>query len=144
MKYFATRLTSLLIGSTLVVAPGYAHHSFGMFDKRPEAEIVVEGVVKEWQLVNPHSWLYITVTNEDGSQTEWSFEAGTTAQLIQRGITLQTYGVGDVVRVRAGPSRDDAHVGMVKVVQHEDRTYTVPIQTGDGQAALDRWLASGD
>ena len=59
-------------------------------------------------------------------------------------ITLETYEVGDLVRVIAGPSRDNPHEGMVKVVQHEDGTITMPIQTGDAQPTRDRWFSSQD
>ena len=39
-----------------------AHHSAVMFEK--EREITLEGVVKEFQYTNPHSWLLVDVTNE--------------------------------------------------------------------------------
>ena len=30
-----------------IAVPALAHHSFGMFDMRPEAEIAVKGVIKQ-------------------------------------------------------------------------------------------------
>ena len=132
--------SGLLIG--LLGSSSFAHHSFGMFDFSPEAEILLEGVVKQWEFVNPHSWLLVTVTNEDGTQTDWSFESGTRPQLIQRGITVETYQPGDHVKVVAGPLKDGRAGGMLKFVQHEDGSCTMPIQTGGpeaAQAAMDRW-----
>ena len=135
-------LPALAIAGSTAVAPAFAHHSFNMFDMRPEAEIMVQGVVKQWALVNPHSWLTITVTNADGSQTDWSFEAAAVAQLVPKGITIKTYKVGEKVRVAAGPLKDGRPGGVLKFVQHADGTYTVPNDAGSiGQEALDRWKA---
>jgi Family of unknown function (DUF6152) len=126
----------------LAPMPALAHHSFNMFDMRPEAEVAFEGVVKEWALVNPHSWLTITVTNADGTKTDWSFEAAAVAQLVPKGITIETYKVGERVRVVAGPLKDGRHGGVLKFVQHADGTFTLPNDVGNiGQQALDRWKA---
>jgi uncharacterized protein DUF6152 len=131
-----------VLAAALAAAPAFAHHSFNMFDMRPEAEIVLQGVVKEWALVNPHSWLTITVTNADGSQTDWSFEGAAVAQLVPKGITIETYKVGEKVTVVAGPLKDGRHGGVLKFVQHADGTYTLPNDAGNiGQQALDRWKA---
>jgi Family of unknown function (DUF6152) len=136
------------VGAALVLAgvatgvPALAHHSFNMFDMRPEAEISVQGVVKQWALINPHSWLTITVTNPDGTRTDWSFEAAAVAQLIPKGINIETYKVGSKVMVVAGPLKDGRPGGVLKFVQHADGTYTLPNDVGNiGQQALDRWKA---
>lgn len=123
-------------------APLFAHHSFNMFDVRPEAEVIFEGVVKEWNLTNPHSWLTITVTNPDGTQTDWSFEAAAAAQLVAKGITIKTYKVGEKVKVAGGPLKDGRKGAILKFVQHADGSYTLPNDAGNiGQEALDRWKA---
>ena len=132
----------LLAGVMALAAPVFAHHSFNMFDASPKAEMVVEGVVKEWNFTNPHSWLTITVTNPDGTTTDWSFEAAAVPQLLPRGITIATYKVGDKVRVAAGPMKDGRKGGILKFVQHADGRYTLPNDAGNiGQEALDRWKA---
>src|SRR5215470_14360482 len=132
-------MLAVVLAGALAAAPAFAHHSFNMFDMRPEAEIVLEGVVKEWALVNPHSWLTVTVTNADGSQTDWSFEAAAVAQLVPKGITIKTYKVGEKIKVAAGPLKDGRPGGVLKFVQHADGTYTVPNDAGSiGQEALDR------
>ena len=124
------------------VTPAHAHHSFNMFDTRPEAEVVVEGVIKQWSLVNPHSWLTVTVTNTDGTQTDWSFEAAAIAQLIPKGITIQTYKPGEKVTVVAGPLKDGRKAGILKFVRHANGHFTLPNDAGNiGQEALDRWKA---
>jgi Family of unknown function (DUF6152) len=123
----------VLVGA-LASQPVLAHHSFNMFDMRPEAEISVTGVVKQWAL--------ITVTNPDGTQTDWSFEAAAVAQLIPKGINIDTYKVGSKVMVLAGPLKDGRPGGVLKFVQHADGSFTLPNDVGNiGQQALDRWKA---
>jgi hypothetical protein len=131
-------LTALL-GAT---APAFAHHSFNMFDVRPEVEMILDGVVKEWNFTNPHSWLTITVTGRDGTKTDWSLEAAAVASLVPKGITINTYKVGDKVKVAMGPLKDGRKGGILKFVQHADGTFTLPNDAGNiGQEALDRWKA---
>ena len=56
----------LSLGAMAVMAgPSLAHHSAAMFEK--EKTITVEGVVKEFQYSNPHSWLLVDVKNKDGT-----------------------------------------------------------------------------
>jgi hypothetical protein len=69
-----------LLASALPV-PLQAHHSGTMFDEGKE--VTLEGVVKEFQYTNPHSWLLVDVTNADGSVTTWGFEAEGPSTLMQ-------------------------------------------------------------
>jgi len=61
----------------LLTVTSLAHHSSAMFDETKT--ITVTGVVKEWQLTNPHSWLLVAVTEKDGKVTVWGFEASNPA-----------------------------------------------------------------
>src|SRR6266853_279222 len=131
--------SGMVLGVLLAALPAAAHNSFGMFDMRAEAEIAVKGVVKQWALQNPHSWLTITVTNADGTEADWSVEAAAVAQLIPKGINAQTYKVSERVTVVGGPLKDGRHGGVLKFVEHADGHYTLPNDVGNiGQEALDR------
>src|SRR5688500_16755507 len=136
-------IASLVLAGSVAAAPRLsAHHSFNMFDVRPQAERMFEGVVKTWNLTNPHSWLTITVTNADGTQTDWSFEAAAAAALVAKGITIDTYKVGEKVRVAGGPLKDGRNGAILKFVQHADGRYTLPNDAGKiGDEALERWKA---
>ena len=102
----AKPLAVLWVAAAVLTAPSHAHHSFGMFDQTDGEEIVVTGVVKRWQFVNPHTWLIITVANDDGSLTDWSFEGSAVPVLLQRGIRGDTFGEGETVTVVAAPMKD--------------------------------------
>ena len=134
---------ALTLGGALMIATtAFAHHSFNMFDVKPDSEIILDGVVKEWNFTNPHSWLTITVTSPDVTQADWSFEAAAAAALVPKGITINTYKVGDKVKVAGGPLKDGRKGAILKFVQHADGTYTLPNDAGNiGQEALDRWKA---
>src|SRR4026207_1024937 len=95
----------LVIGALVVtVTPGLAHHSAAMFDEKKS--VTVEGVVKEFQLTNPHSWLLVDVTNKDGSVTTWGFEAEGPSPLTRAGIRPSEVPVGTKLRITGHPMKD--------------------------------------
>lgn len=81
-----------------------AHHSASMFDFTKLVEL--SGVVKEFQYTNPHSWLLVDVTNEDGSVTTWGFEAEGPSTLMRAGIRLSTLPPGTEITIRGNPMKD--------------------------------------
>ena len=97
-------LASMLGGIMLAASPGFAHHSAVMFDD--EREVTVTGVVKEFQFTNPHSWLLVDVTNEDGSVTTWGFEAEGPSTLARAGIRRSDFSPGTEVTITGHPMRD--------------------------------------
>jgi len=100
------KLIRIMATAALAVAAGtaFAHHSATMFDE--EAEVTVTGVVKEFQYTNPHSWLLIDVTNDDGSVTTWGFEAEGPSTLLRAGIRRSDFSPGTEVTIRGNPMRD--------------------------------------
>ncbi len=75
-----------------------AHHStVGQIE---ETSIEIEGVVKEFQFKNPHSWIQVMVTNDDGTETEWSVEWLIPNILMRQGYNPATFRPGDQVRVK--------------------------------------------
>ncbi len=84
--------------------PVTAHHSAAMFDHTELVE--VQGVVREFQYTNPHSWLIIDVTNEDGSVTTWGFEAEGPSSLMRAGIRRSDLPAGTPITIRGNPMKD--------------------------------------
>jgi Family of unknown function (DUF6152) len=81
-----------------------AHHSAIMFDDTKLVELT--GVVKEFQYTNPHSWLLVDVTNDDGSVTTWGFEAEGPSTLMRAGIRLSDLPPGTEITIRGNPMKD--------------------------------------
>jgi DNA/RNA endonuclease YhcR with UshA esterase domain len=68
--------------------------------------VTVSGVVKEFQYTNPHSWLIVTITNEDGTTTDWAFEAEAPSTMMRGRIGRNAFPVGEAVTVSGRPMRD--------------------------------------
>ncbi len=76
----------------------WAHHAFSAeFDA--EKPIELRGVVVRVELINPHSWFHIDVTEEDGAVTRWMIEGGTPNTLFRAGITQDTLPEGTEILV---------------------------------------------
>src|SRR5436190_7252715 len=103
IKAWGTALLS--VGAVvLMVVPGAAHHSGAMFEK--QKTITVEGVVKEFQYTNPHSWLLVDVKNKDGSITTWGFEAEGPSTLTRAGIRPSDLKAGTKLTITGHPMKD--------------------------------------
>jgi len=100
------RLVTVLGAAMLVLPPLIveAHHSGVMFDD--QKEVTFEGVVKEFQYTNPHSWLLVDVTNKDGSVTTWGFEAEGPTTLIRNGVRPKDLSFGTKLTITGHPMKD--------------------------------------
>ncbi len=96
----------LLMGSMLTVVsmPALAHHSAAMFEEKKT--ITVEGVVREFQFTNPHSWLLVDVTDKSGKVTTWGFEAEGPSTLQRAGIRPSEFPVGTKLTITGRPMKD--------------------------------------
>ena len=97
------RLVTVLGTAMVVLAPPLveAHHSAVMFEEKKE--VTFQGVVKEFQYTNPHSWLLVDVTNPDGSSTTWGFEAEGPSTMLRNKIRPADFLAGTkLAQVRHG------------------------------------------
>ena len=83
-----------------------AHHSHGNYQMTEYT--VLEGIVTEFIFMNPHSWVYISVEDDDGDSKIWSLESGSVAALERAGIAADTIAPGDKVSVRCHQLKDGA------------------------------------
>lgn len=80
----------------VIAIPVGAHHSFlSIYDQ--DSVSTIEGVVTEVWFENPHSRVYIEVTNADGSRTVWESETYPRNILVRRGWNHDDLKVGDEV-----------------------------------------------
>jgi hypothetical protein len=110
-----------LLASALPV-PLQAHHSGTMFDEGKE--VTLEGVVKEFQYTNPHSWLLVNVTNADGSVVTWGFEAEGPTTLMQRSIRVSDFKPGTKLTITGHPMKDGRPAAAwVKAVRGDGKEF---------------------
>lgn len=80
-------MRNLLLLTVLLTASGsvLAHHQFASeFDA--DKKVTLKGKIVKMAWVNPHAWLYIDVTEPDGTVVPWALEFGTTHSLINEGM----------------------------------------------------------
>ncbi|MES2547413.1 MAG: DUF6152 family protein [Pseudomonadota bacterium] len=120
-----------VLGVVVSALPANAHHAFSAeFDAAQP--IKVKGIVTKFELVNPHSWLYIDVTGPDGKVTQWGFEFGAPFGLKEKGITKKTLAVGTEITINGYKAKNDQNFGYaVESTLADGRT----IKTGGAQDA---------
>jgi hypothetical protein len=117
MERIMTRNTLALavIAAALSVAPAFAHHSFAIFDQTKM--LYLSGTVKQFELVNPHTWLHLAVTNDKGDVSTWAFEAGSVLQLATLGWSKDSFRIDDKVEVGFRPMKDGSRGGQLMSVK---------------------------
>ena len=130
-----------LVAAFVTSTVAMAHHSFAMFDR--SVEKVITGTVTRWQFNSPHSWLYITVKNPDGTETLWSFEGAAPPQILQRGVTGTSFVPGTTVTLSYCPMKDGRPAGGLGWVRLANGTFLNPADGGcDGsEKAIEKWKA---
>jgi hypothetical protein len=89
----------------LAAAPLLAHHSIqAIYDS--SKQVTVEGAVREFQFINPHPYLIVSVT-EGGKTLDWRLEMDNRYELIAEGMTADTIKPGDRVVARGSLSRSN-------------------------------------
>ena len=82
-----------------------------MFDRSKTDTLT--GVVKSLDIINPHSWLDVVVTDPQGGQVDYALEMGGPGQIERQGWSHDTLQPGDKVTVRLHPLRDGSHGGQL-------------------------------
>jgi hypothetical protein len=107
MRHFWRRAAQCVLAGvviTMAAIPGQAHHSAAMFEEKKT--ITLEGVVKEFQFTNPHSWLLVDVTDKSGKVTTWGFEAEGPSTLQRAGIRPSELPAGTRLTITGRPMKD--------------------------------------
>ena len=88
-----------------IAAPLAAHHSFSAFyfeDQR----VTIEGELVEFQYRNPHAWVYVMVTESDGTRQRYGAEWGGPGRLRRQGVMADTLQAGDYLIITGSPGRN--------------------------------------
>jgi hypothetical protein len=114
-----------------------AHHSFGA-EYDSNQPITVKGVVTKIEWTNPHSYIYLDVTDSAGTTVNWKLEGYPPNVLYRTGWKRDvTMKVGDTVSVFAWRARVGgpfAHSREVTFADGNKLFFGPPAGTGDGGA----------
>jgi hypothetical protein len=97
----------------LLAGTAGAHHSISaVYDSARQQRI--EGVVAEFQFVNPHPFLIVTVTPTGAPPESWRLEMDNRFELSGIGMTADTLKPGDRVVVTGSEGRTDPRALYVR------------------------------
>src|SRR5215831_7366030 len=121
-----------------VAAPLLAHHSFGA-EYDASKPITVTGVLTKIEWTNPHSFIYIDVTDDKGGIANWKLEGYPPNVLYRNGWKKDTtMKVGDKITVTGWRARDGSNWGQSREItlpSGKKMVFGPPAGTGDGGAA---------
>ena len=81
-----------------------AHHSISsIYDS--SRRVTLDGSVTQFQLINPHPFLFIDVQDGNGGAQQWRLEMDNRSELAAIGVTATTFKPGDHVVVSGSLAR---------------------------------------
>lgn len=86
-----------------------AHHS-GV-DVDITHSLTIRGTVKEFVWANPHCWLYVLVSNDQGATDLYGIEGPPVTEMSKLGVRNKTFKVGAKVEVQFNPRKDGSLIG---------------------------------
>ena len=105
----------LLLAATFVIcAPLMAHHGNASYENKT---VTIKGTVTKWMWTNPHSFLFLDVTDENGKIAHWVCENQAPSTLVNFGFNAKTFKPGDQVTVvLSAVARNGAPLGRINKV----------------------------
>ena len=102
-------VATLLAGMMAAHVSGH-HGTAASYDG--SKQVTITGKVTEFWWRNPHSALFIDITDEKGERVNWSVEMNSPGVLTRSGWTRRTFVAGDAIFIIVHPSRAGTPVGV--------------------------------
>jgi hypothetical protein len=110
-----------------------AHHSVsGEFDM--SKTVTLKGVISGLEWINPHIYVLLDVSEDNGAKNTWKLETFPPAQMRRAGLTKELLmgNSGEVVTVSILPARDGSkHLGYIERITYQDGHFN---QLGSNEA----------
>jgi uncharacterized protein DUF6152 len=107
----------ILVGAEFV--PAFAHHSQATYTDANGA-ISITGVVRKFEFTNPHSFIYLEVTGNDGKSKLWALEMQSVTHLKSIGWISTTVKAGDMLTAIGRPAKNGAPAMYAEVIKLPD------------------------
>ena len=119
------------IGLALASAPVAAHHAFSAeFDA--DRPMQLQGTVTKTEWINPHSWIHIDVTDENGTVESWAIECGAPNALIRRGLNKNSIPAGTELVVDGYGAKDGSNTANARDITLPDGSQFYVGSSGTG------------
>jgi uncharacterized protein DUF6152 len=106
--------TLLVVATLSICVPLMAHHGNASYENKA---VTLKGTVTKWLWTNPHSFLFLDVTDANGKVVHWVCENQAPSTLVNFGFNAKTFKAGDQVTViMAAVARNGAPVGRISKV----------------------------
>jgi len=96
MKHKTIRSFLVLAGLLMVSLPLVAHHGNAQYKNEV---VTLKGTVTGWLWINPHCFLEMDVTDDQGKVVHWTTELVPPSTMVHFGFTANTFKPGDQVTV---------------------------------------------
>ena len=126
-------LTCAGVALAILLAGGsaLAHHAFSAeFDATKP--VALRGKITKMEWINPHAWMHLEVTREDGTIENWMIEAGPPGALVRRGWRKDSVTPGIEVLVEGYQAIDGALRANGRDVTFPDGTRLFAGSSGTG------------
>jgi len=108
-------LLALAAGIGISGTPAAAHHSLSDYDS--SRSTTVEGLVAQYQFVNPHPFLVLDVRDRSGAVQQWKLEMDNRSELSDIGVTKETFKAGDRIVVSGSPGHTQPRIMYIRKLE---------------------------
>jgi hypothetical protein len=122
---------AIAILAALSTPSAFAHHSFAA-EYDGSKPITLKGKVTKFEWVNPHSWVYLDVTDDKGVVANWACETAPPNMLYRQGWRKDSLKEGDEIVIEGFMAKDGTHTLNARTVQTPDGRRFFTGATGDG------------
>src|SRR5687768_18436184 len=112
-------LVALLVGA-FCPTTALSHHSNVAYEVTKV--ITISGVVKNFEWVNPHTWLHVVVDDGKGGKVEWACEGRAPGVLGRAGWSRSILKAGEMVTIDMSPAKDGSKTSIIARVTKADRS----------------------
>jgi hypothetical protein len=118
MKTFAAAAFASTLA--LCAAAAMAHHSAAQFDFGQR--VTIEGIVKEFNVTNPHTWATVELTDDKRGTRDAEYEGHSASHFYRAGYTRGMVKVGDKIAILIAPRRDGEDGGFIQAFTVNGKT----------------------
>jgi ABC-type glycerol-3-phosphate transport system substrate-binding protein len=117
---FKTFVVAAGAAALAVCTAAMAHHSAAQFDFAQR--VTIEGIVKEFNVTNPHTWATVELTDDKRGTRDAQYEGHSASHFYRAGYTRDMVKVGDKIAILIAPRRDGEDGGFIQAFTVNGKT----------------------